>query len=446
MTLGTSNNDSHPYASSATGSNRTLVVTSPTYQEKLGRLLNRTQPSTLQTYFALKTMNARHSSLAQPFRAPMDVLQATLMGTDPSRVPDRWKTCLEETNRDLGQLLGHFYVAQHFTAEDKTAMLEIIDAMKQTYLTDMPATTWLDNQTRASAITKLQAMSSLVGYSMADPNVGDSAALEAYFEGVVVQEGDFYDATTGALIHTNKKNWGKINKKAERNWMMVYPQLINAFYYPTKNQVLFPAAFMQKPMYTRGSPEYLTYGAIGVVTAHEITHGFDSNGRLFDATGKLQNWWSNTTAEQFVAKAQCFVDQYSNFTITNPKTNKTSAVNGQFTLGENIADNGGLRKAYEAWYQRFKGGSSTTTNNNNNNQILPGLEKYTRDQLFFISYGQVWCLKSTPEMAEALLTMDTHAPAKWRVNGPAQNTPAFAQAFKCAEGSPMNPAKKCTVW
>ncbi|KAG0246357.1 Endothelin-converting enzyme 2, partial [Actinomortierella ambigua] len=134
-------------------------------------------------------------------------------------------------------------------------------------------------------------------------------------------------------------------------------------------------------------------------------------------------------------------------------TNVTSTVNGQFTLGENIADNGGLRKAYETWYQRFKGGSSTTnknaTSNNNsnkNNQILPGLEKYTRDQLFFVSYAQLWCSKSTPEMAESSLILDTHAPSKWRVNGPVQNTPAFAQAFKCAEGSPMNPAKKCAVW
>ncbi|KAG0247657.1 hypothetical protein DFQ27_001757, partial [Actinomortierella ambigua] len=257
-TLGTSNNGSHPYAS-ATGSNRTLVVTSPTYQEKLGRLLNQTKATTLQTYFAWTTMKARHSSLAQPFRAPMDVLLASLMGTDPSRVPDRWKTCLEKTNSDLGQLLGHFYVAQHFTAEDKTAVLEIIDALKQTYLTDLPATTWLDNQTRASAITKLQAMTSLVGYSMAGPNVGDSAALEAYYEGMVIQEDDFYGTATGASIHSNNKNWAKINMKTERNWMMVNPQLINGVYYPTRNQVLFPAASMQKPMYTRGSPEYLTY-------------------------------------------------------------------------------------------------------------------------------------------------------------------------------------------
>ncbi|KAF9972590.1 hypothetical protein BGZ73_004291 [Actinomortierella ambigua] len=443
-TLSIGTNGSHPYMA---GSNKTLVVSSPPFQQKLAQLLNQTSAETVQKYFAWKTILGRYNNLAQVYRAPMDALSAILKGSDPSRVPDRWKTCLSNTNSYLGALVGYFYVAQQFTAEDKATMIEIIDTLKQTYLADMPTTTWLDNQTRANAITKLQAMTPLVGYSMADPNVSSPADLATYFGDVAVQAADYYGSVGSANKAIVLKNWGKIDKKTNREYMFANPQTINAFYYPTTNQVLFPAAFMQKPVYTRGNPEYLNYGAVGFVAAHEITHGFDSNGRQFDETGKLNNWWTNETAAQFVSRAQCFVDQYSSFNITNPKTNQSLFVNGQLTLGENIADNGGVRKAYDTWYRRFKGSASnSSTSNISQNQILPGLEKYTRDQLFFISYGQVWCAKNTPEIDKLLLTIDTHAPARWRVNGPAQNTPAFAQAFKCAEGAPMNPVKKCAVW
>ncbi|KAG0240086.1 hypothetical protein BGW41_007179 [Actinomortierella wolfii] len=438
-TLGPNN----PYAGQ---SRKNLTVTSPLYQEKLAKLLSQTSPETLQAFFAWKVIWERKDSLPKSFREPLEEITSLVMdmsAKNANQNSNRKDNCVYLTNKHMGPLVGYFYVAQTFTDQDKAALVEIIDSLKKAYLVSIPDMTWLDNQTRTNAIEKLQAISPLIGYSAANPNVGDPRSLEEYFSEFEVIESNFYATMDQARRFPIRKNFDLIYQPTIRERMDDDPQTINAFYSPYTNQIIFPAAFFQKPMYVPGVPEYLTYAGIGVIAGHEITHGFDSTGRHYDGTGKLRNWWTEETSSMFVSKSKCFIDQYSNFTIQDPKTRKTLNVDGELTLGENIADHGGIKRAFEAWYQRFKSTSQTDVSKN---QILPGLEKYTRDQMFFVSYAQLWCGKMTFELEEHLLKSDTHAPGRWRVNGPAQNIPAFSQAFKCKQGSPMNPANKCSIW
>ncbi|KAF9300330.1 hypothetical protein BGZ74_008006 [Mortierella antarctica] len=180
----------------------------------------------------------------------------------------------------------------------------------------------------------------------------------------------------------------------------------------------------------------------GVIAAHEFTHGFDNQGKNYDDTGRRLNWWTNATGQVFTDKSQCFVDQYGNFTVDGPG-GKPLNVNGLLTLGDNIADNGGLKMSFRTWLDRFK---SDSHGQKYKNFKLPRLEMYTPEQLFFISYGRLWCRKETPEVVQLKILEDVHAPAKWRVNGPIQNLPDFANVFKCKAGTPMNPVKRCDLW
>ncbi|KAG0364241.1 hypothetical protein BGX24_004722 [Mortierella sp. AD032] len=218
--------------------------------------------------------------------------------------------------------------------------------------------------------------------------------------------------------------------------------MVNTFYDLTANQIVFPAGILQRPFFHVESPDYVNYGGFGVVAGHEVTHGFDNMGHRFDSVGRLDNWWTNATEKAFNEKAQCLIDQYGNFTVKGPD-GKDHNVDGQLTLSENIADNGGLKQSYRAWQTRLKADPS---GKKFKNYQLPGLEKYTRKQLFFISYGRLWCSKERPEYLMQLIRTDIHSPSQWRINGAVQNSPEFSQAFKCPAGSPMNPAKKCQVW
>ncbi|KAG0233984.1 hypothetical protein BGW42_006965 [Actinomortierella wolfii] len=423
--------------------NQNITIYSPAYQERLGKLLAETSPATLQTYFAWKIIKARGTWLSAKYRAPLESLNALASGTDPSTPPQRWKSCVTSITAVMGPLIGYFYVGLEFSEADRLSMIEIIDSLRDSFKTNLPKLDWLDNQTLANAVRKLDAIESLVGWSMADPNVGSPTDLERYFSNVKVNRRNYYSTMASASRTVVANALRRAGKKSQRQRMFPDPQTINAFYHPMTNQVIFPAAFVQPPMYRAGAPEYINYGAIGYIAAHEITHGFDISGRLFDADGLLRDWWTNETATQFNAKAQCMVDQYSRYTYTDPTTNTTYPLNGMLTLGENIADNGGVKYSFRTWQARYNGDRN---GKRFNNRVLPGLEKWTRDQMFFVGFGQFLCNKIVPAYELILLQMEPHSPPRWRVNGPLQNMPEFANAFKCASGSPMNPTNRCAVW
>ncbi|KAG0237327.1 hypothetical protein BGW42_001247 [Actinomortierella wolfii] len=423
---------------------RNITVQSPTFVEKLGLLLNETTPTTLQNYFAWKIISNRALRLSSEYRRPLESFQAALSGVNPDIPPQRWETCVNAANAGLGAIIGHFYIAEVFPPESKKLGEYIIQVLEQVYLDGLSKLTWLDDQTRANAIAKLKGMQTHAGYSMFDPDLTSPSSLDAYYDGLEIDDYDFYgnqDRSTRWRVNMQLSQAGKPTNKRT---MLSDPQVVDAFYNPLRNDMVFPAGILQLPFFSTLNPEYLNFGGMGVVAGHEITHGFDSNGRTYDASGTYVDWWTDATSAQFISKAQCFIDQYSNFSVPNPTPGGAPVpVNGHLTLSENLADNGGVKKSFEAWQKRFE---SDPQGQQYNNQLLAGLETYTREQLFFVAYGQIWCAKVRPEALVQYVLTDTHSPPVARVNGPVQNSHAFAKAFNCGASAPMNPAKKCEIW
>ncbi|KAG0233985.1 Endothelin-converting enzyme 1 [Actinomortierella wolfii] len=424
-------------------SKKPIIVFTPAFHERLGKLVAQTPPATLQSFFAWKVIMAQGARLSAKYRRPLESLKAVTMGTDPTVPPPRWKTCVNTINMNMGPLIGYFYIGQAFSETDRKTMVEIIEAIKDASRKRFPKLDWLDKKTLANALRKLDAIEPLVGWSTVGPNIASPTEIEKHFASVKIKKGDYYGAIDQASRLLVSKTLERVGKKTVRQHMPVDPHIFSASYEAVSNQIVFAAAFVRPPMYRTGAPEYLNYGGIGQVAAHEITHAFDTSGRNFDYDGFLRNWWTNKTATHFNAKAQCMIDQYSKFTIFDQMSKSLQPVNGLLTVGENIADNGAAQQAFLAWSSRY---NADRAGRKYKNPTLPGLEKWTREQLFFVGFGQVLCTKMTPLFEQQALATDNHAPPRWRVNGPVLNMPEFAKAFKCKRGSPMNPAKRCEVW
>lgn len=241
----------------------------------------------------------------------------------------------------------------------------------------------------------------------------------------------YFDNTVAAAEFESNRQLNKIQKPVDRKEWLMTPQMVNAYYNPLMNEIVFPAGILQPPFFHRDYPAAMNYGGIGGVIGHELTHGFDDQGRKFDPSGQLREWWEPEVVEKFQARAECVDSFYSSYEV-EPGVH----VNGKLTLGENIADIGGVKEAYaafKAWEKR-------------NGTPEPLVEGLTNDQLFFVSWGQVWCTLATPERERLQVTTDPHSPSRFRVLGPLSNNPDFAGAFGCAEGTPMNPVNRCEVW
>jgi endothelin-converting enzyme/putative endopeptidase len=211
------------------------------------------------------------------------------------------------------------------------------------------------------------------------------------------------------------------------------PPMVNAYYSPSMNEMAFPAGILQPPFYSRGAPDAVNFGAIGMVVGHELTHGFDDEGRRYDASGNLTDWWTPAVSEEFDRRAECVVKQYSEY-VADPAIADVK-LNGKLTLGENIADLGGLKLAFAA-YQASRAGKEPE----------PIAGKFTPEQAFFVGYAQSWCTKIRPEFARVRAVIDPHSPPLWRVNGPLANLPEFSSAFQCKPGAKMVRADRCEVW
>ncbi|KAI7831240.1 hypothetical protein BC939DRAFT_406393 [Gamsiella multidivaricata] len=419
-----------------------IVVTSPIFQTKLESLLQKTSPQTLQNYMIWSVIRQMAGYLAERYKRPMRELNAALAGISPDVIPERWKYCVSIVNDRLGQMAGHYFVKESFKGSSRTQVYDMVETIRSTYLKNLPELDWLDEPTVAGAVKKMKAIAQLIGFSTDAPNVASSESLEEYFKGYSVDPMDYFGNMMRGGLWETESSFKELSERVNKLQMHMSSQTVNAYYSPTQNQIVFPAGILQPPFFHADNPEYVNYGSIGVVAGHEITHGFDNMGHLFDSEGRLINWWTKATTDAFDSKAQCFVEQYGNFTILGPD-GKNYHVDGQLTLGENIADNGGLKNSHEAWQARF---NSDPAGWRYKNFRLPGLDRYTPEQLFFISYARLWCSKQRPEALVRQLRTDPHGPAKWRINGAVQNSVAFARAFSCPTGAPMNPERKCGLW
>ncbi|KAF9122996.1 hypothetical protein BGW39_009333, partial [Mortierella sp. 14UC] len=413
---------------------RPIVIYSPEYFHKLEVILQKTTAKTLQRYFSWIVIQTLANHLADPYNQPLDHLFRNEAGITPGSKPDRWKTCVSNVNKNMGQLAGHYFVQATFKGNSRKEVMNIVDNILDSYGKNFPTLAWLDKTTRDGAIKKLKAITRLVGYSTNKPDVLSSSSLDAHYKDFTVAADEYFGNQLRFSIWSTKNSFSKLPLPVDKTSMSIIPQTVNAFYSPQTNTINFPAGILQLPFFHVDSPEYVNYGSMGVIGGHEIGHAFDNNGRVYDSIGRVAN--------AFEDKAQCFVNQYGNFTIKGPD-GKDHSLDGQMTLAENLADNGGAKMAFRIWQNRVK---SDPYGRKYKNFKLPGLEKYTPEQLFFISYGRIWCNKMRPEALVHLVRTNTHSPAKWRINGVAQNSPDFAKAFNCPAGSPMNPPTKCEVW
>ncbi|XP_077927887.1 membrane metallo-endopeptidase-like 1 isoform X4 [Halichoerus grypus] len=258
--------------------------------------------------------------------------------------------------------------------------------------------------------------------------------LDEEYSNLNFSEDKYFENGLQNLKAGAQRSLKKLREKVDQNLWIIGAAVVNAFYSPNRNQIVFPAGILQPPFFSKEQPQALNFGGIGMVIGHEITHGFDDNGRNFDKNGNMLDWWSNFSAQHFQKQSECMIHQYGNYSWDLADNQN---VNGFSTLGENIADNGGVRQAYKAYLKWMAEGGK--------DQQLPGLE-LSYDQLFFINYAQVWCGSYRPEFAIQSIKTDVHSPLKYRVLGSLQNLGAFADAFHCAEGTHMHPHERCRVW
>jgi putative endopeptidase len=332
----------------------------------------------------------------------------------------RWKRCLAATSGAFPEPLGQAYVALAFGPESRSKALDLVGNLKRSMATTIQHVDWLDLSTREAAQEKLGKIVDKIGY----PDQGKD------YSSLKIDRKNIIENVLRTIQFHNQLELAKIGKPVDRaEWLMGAHQ-VNAYYHRSLVEIVFPAAILQPPFFEPEAPIAHNYGSIGSVMGHELTHGFDDAGRKYDAEGNLKNWWSPLVEQEFKDKAACLVEQYSGYTV-----GKGIALNGELTLGENIADLGGIKLSYAAW-QTAKEKSPPS---------LP-LKGYNEEQQFFLAYAQTWCTKSTPELEELQAKSDPHSISKYRVNGIVSNLPQFAKAFGCKVGTPMAPKKQCSVW
>ncbi|CAO3690443.1 unnamed protein product [Rhizopus stolonifer] len=414
-----------------------VIVTSPRYLQALSSWLLESQnrpdgasTQALREFFSTKVILANMANIDQATR---EVYRQTigLITTGATEAQPRGRECVASTSAAFGQLLGRYFVMKSFGGEpEREKVSDFINQILNAWTARLTQSTWLDAETKTRAIEKVKKIGHQEAYSIVSPDDRSPRSLDAFYADIQVKEKDYFGNQMSVYQSGFRKDWNQIGKVMNKDEWYMTPHEVNAYYTPNFNKVVIPAGILQTPFYNTEVPNYLNYGGIGAVIGHEITHAFDNSGRLYDGEGFLNSWWTDATSAAFEDKSQCFIKQYGNFSVQGPDT--TYPVNGKMTLGENLADNGGVRAAYDAMTKDDMG--------------LPGLENFTAEQLFFINYGRVWCTKMRPEMSVQRVRTDVHSPANVRVNGAVQNSVEFAKAFQCKEKQAMNPSDKCQIW
>jgi putative endopeptidase len=341
----------------------------------------------------------------------------TLQGLQ--QIEPLWKRCSKNVDNQLGEALGQAYVAKYFGPEAKQAALKMVKEIEAAMEQDINSLPWMSAATKPRALEKLHAVANKIGYP---DKWRDYSKLE-------IVRGDAMGNVLRADQFEFNRELAKIGKPVDRGEWGMTPPTVNAEYDPQLNDINFPAGVLQPPAFDLSSDAAPNYGDTGGTIGHELTHGFDDEGRQFDAQGNLREWWTPDDEKEFVKRASCISDQYSTYTIVDD-----IKINGKLTLGEDIADLGGLILAYMAWKEDTKA------------QSLQPIDGLSPDQRFFVGYGQSWCGATRPETMRMRATVDPHSPEKYRTNGVVSNMPEFQQAFHCKAGSPMVNQNRCRVW
>ena len=392
-----------------------LNVTKPEFFQEVQAILKKTPPQRLQPYFVWHILQDTAPTLAKAFDEEAFSFKQVLSGQEEQKA--RWKRCVEATDQALGELLAQPYIERRFAGDSKTAAESYVQAISEAFSRNLEKLPWMDETTKERAEAKREKVAFLIGYppkwKTYDFQVGDAYAANALKASAWKVQDDL----------------SQIGTPVDRDRWYMTPPTVNAYYSPLKNQMVFPAGILQPPFYSIDAAVPVNLGAMGMVVGHELTHGFDDQGSRFDAFGNLENWWTEGVKKDFEKRLSCVEEQYAQYEPL-PGLN----LNGKLTLGENVADMGGVKLAFKA-YQALREGKEP---------VKAG--GFTEDQQFFLATGQIWCAKVREEEARNRVQNDPHSPPRFRVNGSLQNLPEFAEAFSCEPGTPMNPKDRCEVW
>ncbi|NXD25229.1 NEP protein, partial [Spelaeornis formosus] len=407
-----------------------VIVYDPDYLLKLRSILLKYSSRDLQNYMTWRFVMDLVNSLSQDYKDTRNAFRKALYGTSSEAAV--WRRCANYVNGNMESAVGRLYVEEAFAGDSKHVVEEMIADIRDVFIKTLDELPWMDAETKKRAEQKAAAIRERIGYP--DEIVTDDNKLNNEYQELNYKEEEYFENIIQNLVFTQKKRLKKLREKVDKEEWISGAAVVNAFYSASRNQIVFPAGILQPPFFSASQPKSLNYGGIGMVIGHEITHGFDDNGRNFNENGDLVDWWTEESARNFKELSQCMVYQYGNFSWDLAGGQNLSGIN---TLGENIADNGGVRQAYKA-YENF-------VRKHGKEKLLPGLDM-NHKQLFFLNFAQVWCGTYRPEYAVNSIKTDVHSPGKFRVLGSLQNSPEFSEAFSCTTRDNMDPAKKCRVW
>ena len=399
----------------------TINVAHPKFMQQFDGMMKSVSLDDWKTYLRWTLLNAYADALSTPFVDQNFAFKGVVL-TGAKQQQPRWKKAVQATSGMLGEPLGEVYVKKYFPAESKRRMKEMVSNLKAALHDELEKIEWMQDATRKAALAKLEAFTDKIGYP---DKWKDYSSLE-------IDRGPYAQNVMRGRMWGFKDDLSKVGKPVDRTEWGMTPQTVNAQYNPLNNDITFPAGILQPPFFTAEADDAVNYGAIGAVIGHEITHGFDDQGRQFDAKGNLTDWWTEADGKNFDGRAKCIVDQYSEFAIDGGKK-----VNGELVQGEAIADIGGLKIAYAAYKRSLKGKPEPAP-----------IDGYTHEQRFFLGFARVWASHARPEFEELQVKTNVHALPRFRLLGTLANMPEFHAAFGCKEGDKMvrGTANRCVIW
>jgi predicted metalloendopeptidase len=397
-----------------------LNVVEPNFFKALDAELKTVNLDDLKTYLRWHLVHSQSDVLPKAFQDEnFNFYGKTLRGS--KEIQARWKRCVSAVDNDLGEALGQVFVEKYYPPEAKARTLKMVNELEDALRQDIRDLPWMSPATKKEALVKLAAIRNKIGYPS---KWRDYSALK-------IERGDAFGNSVRSNSFEIHRQYDKIGKpRDKREWQMT-PPTVNAYYDSTENDINFPAGILQPPFYDFKADDALNFGGMGAVIGHELTHGFDDQGALFDPEGNLKNWWTPADEKAFKERTQCLVDEYDQFVAVDDVH-----VRGKLTLGENTADNGGLRIAHMSLMKSLADSAKQPEK----------IDGFTPDQRFFIGWGQIWCQNQTDQIARLLALNNEHSPSNFRVNGVVQNMPEFQKAWGCKTGQPMVRANACHVW
>lgn len=394
-------------------------VGQPGYYTGLSKLLVSQPIDAWKTKLKFDYINDNAGLLSKDFATASFEFGKTFSGQ--KKDSERWKKMTNRVNGGLGEMLGQIYVKKYFNETAKQRMDELVNNLEKAFDNRIQNLDWMSAPTKERATTKLHTFLKKIGYPEKWKNYDD----------VTIDKNDFFANANSVRMHNHKEEMDKIGKPVDRMEWGMSPPTVNAYYNPTNNEIVFPAGILQFPFFDANADDAINYGAIGMVIGHEMTHGFDDQGCQYDEKGNMKNWWSSADSIKFKAKTGAVINQYNNYVVLNDLH-----VNGALTLGENLADIGGLAISYDA-FKMTKQGKDTVR-----------IDGFTPDQRFFLGYAQVWRLKNRDEILRTRINTDPHSPEMFRVNGPAANFDPFYAAFDIQPTDKMyiKPEERAHIW